>query len=298
VFLELLKNTGFWWEKPRGVPEIKLAHLLPSSRFINNKRMEKVMNHYVYYSYEDWGRGYIGIRQCECNICEDDYFGSYYDKTFNPTNKIILMECNTREEALAAEVILHNFYDVKNNPHFVNQANQTSSKFDYDNTGMPMSEETRKKISEAKKGHLKDKKQSPEQIAKRMESRRNGGGWNKETGKKISQSLKGNIPWNKTSVLVYKTMYALATMSNHNHFQIFLTFFNFILVTKVISTISNLLQTLIMIISVHFFLCRKTMLLCVVKSKINLKCFTKRLSILQNLRFAICESCSHLLELL
>ena len=60
-----------------------------------------------------------------------------------------------------------------------------------------MSEETRKKISEAKKGHLKGTKQSPEQIAKRMESRRNGGGWNKETGKKISQSLKGNIPWNK-----------------------------------------------------------------------------------------------------
>lgn len=155
------------------------------------------MNHYVYYSYEDWGRGYIGVRQCECNIYEDEYFGSYYDKTFNPTNKIILIECNTREEALAAEVTLHNFYDVKNNPHFVNRANQTSLKFDYDNTGIPMSEETKNKISEAKKGHLKGKKQSPEQIAKRMESRRNGGGWSAETGKKIGQSLKGNIPWNK-----------------------------------------------------------------------------------------------------
>jgi len=159
--------------------------------------MEKVMNHYIYYSYEDWGRGYIGVRQCECNVYEDEYLGSYYDKTFNPKNKIILMKCNTREEALEAEVILHKFYDVKNNPHFVNQANQTSSKFDYDNTGIPMSEETRKKISEAKKGHLKGTKQSPEQIAKRMQSRKNGGGWNKETGKKVSQSLKGNIPWNK-----------------------------------------------------------------------------------------------------
>lgn len=154
------------------------------------------MNHYVYYSYEDWGRGYIGVRQCECNICEDEYFGSYYDKSFNPTNKIILMECNTREEALSAEVILHNFYDVKNNSHFVNQANQTSSKFDYDNTGIPMSEETKKNISKAKKGK-KMRKQSPEQIAKRLESRRKGGGWSKETNKKISQSLKGNIPWNK-----------------------------------------------------------------------------------------------------
>jgi hypothetical protein len=172
--------------------------MLPSSRFINNnKRREKVMNHYVYYSYEDWGRGYIGVRQCECDIYKDEYLGSYYDKTFNPTNKIILIECNSREEALEAEVILHKFYDVKNNPHFTNQANQTSSKFDYNNTGIPMSEKTRKKISKAKKGHLKGTKQSPEQIAKRMESRRNGGGWSEETGKKISQSLKGNTPWNK-----------------------------------------------------------------------------------------------------
>ena len=155
------------------------------------------MNHYVYYSYEDWGRGYIGVRQCECNIYEDEYLGSYYDKTFNPRNKIILMECNTREEALDLEVILHKFYDVKNNPHFANQANQTSSKFDYDNTGIPASEKTKKKISNSKKGNLKGKKQSPEHIAKRIEARKNGGGWNKETNKKISQSLKGNIPWNK-----------------------------------------------------------------------------------------------------
>jgi len=155
------------------------------------------MNHYVYYSYEDWGRGYIGVRQCEGDIYEDEYVGSYYDKTFNPTNKVILMKCNTREEALELEVILHKFYDVKNNPHFVNQANQTSSKFDYDNTGIPMSEETRKRISQAKKGHLKGKKQSPEHVAKRIEARKNGGGWSKETGKKVSQSLKGNVPWNK-----------------------------------------------------------------------------------------------------
>lgn len=171
--------------------------LSPSSRFINSKRIEEIMNHYVYYSYEDWGRGYIGVRQCECDIYEDEYFGSYYDNTFNPTNKIILMKCNNRKEALEAEVIIHNFYDVKNNPHFANQANQTSSKFDYDNTGIPVSEETRKKISKSNQGHLKGTKQSPEQIAKRIQSRKNGGGWSKETGKKISQSLKGNIPWNK-----------------------------------------------------------------------------------------------------
>jgi hypothetical protein len=155
------------------------------------------MNHYVYYSYEDWGRGYIGIRQCNCNIHEDKYFGSYYDNTFTPTNKIILMECSSRKEALEAEVILHKFYDVKNNPHFTNQSNQSTTKFDYDNTGITMSNETKKKISESKQGKLKGIKQTKEHIIKRIESRKNGGGWNKETGKKISESLKGHIPWNK-----------------------------------------------------------------------------------------------------
>ena len=154
------------------------------------------MKHYVYYSYEDWGRGYIGVRQCECNIAEDVYFGSYKDKSFCPTNKIVLLECETREEAIEAEVILHKFYDVKNNPHFANQANQTSMKFDYDNRGIPLSEETRKKISKSQKGKPRGK-QSPEQIAKRIASRRKGGGWSKETNQKISDGLKGNVPWNK-----------------------------------------------------------------------------------------------------
>ncbi len=155
------------------------------------------MKHYVYYSFEDWGRGYIGVRQCECDIAEDLYFGSYYDKTFNPTNKIVLIECESRKEALASEIVLHKFYNVKSNPHFANQSNQTSNKFDYDNKSIPMSEETKQRVSKSKQGHLKGRKQSPEQIAKRLESRRKGGGWNKETNKKISESLKGNVPWNK-----------------------------------------------------------------------------------------------------
>ena len=87
--------------------------------------------HYVYYSYEEWGRGYIGSRTCKCLPEEDvKYFGSYTDKTFKPTHKIILnSDYKTREDCLADEVILHKFYDVSNNPHFANKACQTSSKF-------------------------------------------------------------------------------------------------------------------------------------------------------------------------
>lgn len=87
---------------------------------------------YVYYSYEEYGRGYIGKRECKCPPEEDvNYFGTYKDKTFNPTQKIILETFDSVEMALEAEIILHDFYQVDKNPHFANKAKQTSSKFYY-----------------------------------------------------------------------------------------------------------------------------------------------------------------------
>jgi hypothetical protein len=86
--------------------------------------------YYVYYSYEEWGRGYIGYRGCDCLPEEDTkYFGSFKDKTFKPTQKIIFEVYKVQEEAIVAEMILHNFYKVDINPHFVNRARQTSKKF-------------------------------------------------------------------------------------------------------------------------------------------------------------------------
>ncbi len=93
--------------------------------------MELKEYHYVYYSYEEYGRGYIGSRTCKC-IPEKDikYFGTFNDKTFKPTQKIILKDdYATREEAYADEIILQRFYKVAENPHFANQAYQTSTKF-------------------------------------------------------------------------------------------------------------------------------------------------------------------------
>jgi len=85
---------------------------------------------YVYYSFEEYGKGYIGKRECECPPEEDvNYFGSFHDKNFNPSQKIILETFDSVEEALEAEIILHNFYEVDKNPHFANRAKQTSVKF-------------------------------------------------------------------------------------------------------------------------------------------------------------------------
>ena len=88
--------------------------------------------HYVYYSYEEYGRGYFGSRTCRCLPEEDvKYFGSFKDKSFKPTQKIILKTYATREEAYADEIILQEHYKVVENPHFANKSYQTSTKFYY-----------------------------------------------------------------------------------------------------------------------------------------------------------------------
>ena len=103
--------------------------------------------HYVYRSFEEWGREYIGVRSCECLPEEDTkYFGSFKDKTFSPTEKTILFVCETREEAAEIEIKLHDFFDVAVNPQFANKSKATSTKFDV--TGVPKTEEQKKAQSE------------------------------------------------------------------------------------------------------------------------------------------------------
>jgi hypothetical protein len=94
-----------------------------------------LMSYYTYYSYEPFGRGYIGYRQCTCLPEEDVYFGSFTDSNFHPTEKIILSTYETKEEALEDEVKLHSFYQVDKNPHFANKAKQTSSRFSFCSNG-------------------------------------------------------------------------------------------------------------------------------------------------------------------
>lgn len=108
--------------------------------------------HYVYYSYEPWGRGYIGVRSCNGDPEKDiKYFGSFLDKNFKPTEKIILHVFKTRKEANNAEIALHEFYSVASNPHFANRANSTSSGFS--RLGAKNSETAKKKVAMANKGN-------------------------------------------------------------------------------------------------------------------------------------------------
>lgn len=122
--------------------------------------MEMKKYFYVYYSYEEFGNGYIGKRECKCLPEEDiNYFGSFRDKTFKPTQKIILETFDSVEDALEAECVLHDFYEVDKNPHFANKARQTSKKFYYITPSENMigennpakRPEVRKKISDSAK---------------------------------------------------------------------------------------------------------------------------------------------------
>jgi hypothetical protein len=162
--------------------------------------------HYVYYSYEEYGRGYIGSRSCSCLPQEDrNYFGSFTDKTFTPTNKIIIAEFNSRKEAFLAEINLHSFYDVVKNPHFVNKAKLTTSGFSREgitlskktrekiskaHLGKTYSEETRKKMSEARKG--KPISENTKMAAKRTCEQRTGSK-NPMYGRTLSSSHKKKI---------------------------------------------------------------------------------------------------------
>jgi hypothetical protein len=134
--------------------------------------------YYTYYSYEEYGKGYFGSRTCECLPEEDiKYFGSFKDKQFKPTQKIILKDdYSTREEAYADEIILQEHYKVVENPHFANRAYQTSTGFSRKgmvphNKGHKMSLEQRKKLSDICKGRKV----------------------NEETKQKISKSTKGRV---------------------------------------------------------------------------------------------------------
>lgn len=77
--------------------------------------------HYVYVSFSE-DRAYIGNRTCFCEPSEDTaYFGSYTDKSFMPTSKIILSEFATKLEAEQAEIELIKQNNAIADPYFANR---------------------------------------------------------------------------------------------------------------------------------------------------------------------------------
>lgn len=132
--------------------------------------------HYTYYSYEEWGRGYIGRRTSRMEPELDPYLGSFTDETFAPTQKIILAIFDTKKEAIEAEIALHAFFQVDANPHFANKAKQTSTGFSCDRgCPGPRSEEHKQALSQGVSAAWRDplKRQNMESgIKKRSRSKK------------------------------------------------------------------------------------------------------------------------------
>jgi hypothetical protein len=151
-------------------------------------------SHYVYYSYEEYGRGYIGSRSCN-RLPEEDvnYYGSYTDKSFKPTQKIILGVYETAEDSLEGENILMEFYQVGMNPHFINKQispyNHKRVVCRGANNGMygrTHTEEAREKISRAATGRTVS-----EETRQKMSQSQTGK--KRTSGAAISKALKGRV---------------------------------------------------------------------------------------------------------
>ena len=149
----------------------------------------KEKTYYTYYSFEEWGRGYLGSRGCFGPPEKDiKYFGSFKDKTFNPTQKIILSVHKTRSEAYETENTLQDFFDVVKNPHFVNRSKQTTTGFttqDFKHTN-----ESKSKIGKASS----ERERTPETRRKSSESNL-GKKRSEETRKKNSEAARGKKWW-------------------------------------------------------------------------------------------------------
>jgi hypothetical protein len=148
-----------------------------------------MINHYVYEIWYPNGMKYIGVRSCKTAI-EDDYNYKSSSKVI-PSRmkefgfKLILATFKTKEEALAEEIRLHKLFNVKDNPNFYNQANQTSTKFH-------ISKESHAKTTQKLKGRTAE---NCEYIRRANEKRRQYRGDKQTPAQKAGNKRMGE--WNK-----------------------------------------------------------------------------------------------------
>ena len=141
--------------------------------------------YYVYMSFEEFGRAYIGYRKCPEGYTpeSDPYKGSYRDKTFKPTRKEILAVFDNDIDAISLEIQLHKAYDVANNRDFANLCNQLSDKV---RAPHHLSESTKRKLSEINSGP-----NNPNYGRRGPDHWHHGKTWSKEHRRKISEGNMG-----------------------------------------------------------------------------------------------------------
>ena len=77
--------------------------------------------YYVYISVGEDSRLYVGSYTSYDKFENDNYYGSFTDKTFKPIKKIKVCECRSRNEAYKKERELQTILGVDSNPDFANK---------------------------------------------------------------------------------------------------------------------------------------------------------------------------------
>lgn len=170
------------------------------------------MYHYTYWlTCEQTNQHYIGCRSSKVNPIQDNYWSSSevvkkMIKEGYTFSKNILATWTSREDAIAHEVLLHDCFNVGQRSDFINQAKQTSTRFD--STGLKQpgkglgrkdSPEVRKNKSLSAGHHLRGKQLSDnhkQKIALTMKKKA-GHLHTLETRQKLSALKKGCVALNK-----------------------------------------------------------------------------------------------------
>lgn len=107
--------------------------------------------HILYISFEETpeGRSYVGAHSTD--DLNDGYLGSFVDKNFSPTSRIIVGYFKSRESLLQAEESLQKVLDVVSDTNYANQSFQHGKGFTYGFLGKSHTDEFRKNVGERNK---------------------------------------------------------------------------------------------------------------------------------------------------
>lgn len=149
------------------------------------------MKHYTYrVRYAD-GKSYVGVRSCHTDVYDDAaYIGSSKhtpDELF--VSKEILGIFPTREDAVAHEIELHALWNVAQSDKFYNRSRQTSSKFDTTGVSFDRSAEHNEKIRAALTGRQRSPQECAA-ISKAKKGKPHAP-HSEETKRKLSEKRKG-----------------------------------------------------------------------------------------------------------
>ena len=165
----------------------------------------KMKKHYTYLLMFTDGMLYHGVRSCEGEIVDDEYWGSSrHTPETSEATKFILTTHDTRKEAVAEEVRYHYANDVSNNDNYHNKAKQTSTGFD--TAGTTLSDDHKAKIKAKPKDQMGEKnhmfgKKQPESYKTYMSEINTG----------ENNPMFGTLPWDSTKGTDYhKEIWSMA----------------------------------------------------------------------------------------